>query len=135
MNIQLIRIVGVVVGGTIGGYLSGVIGTYINNKNKKPIKDNKPNIPPIILDKDISDIKINSFDDLLKKEIEIQSAQNELNNKIEKNSDNNYDNYYKEYCEILENEKNDSEQETEILFINDAIYDNDFYDYILLIAK
>lgn len=34
MSIQIIRIAGVIIGGTLGGYISGKIGEYIYNKKK-----------------------------------------------------------------------------------------------------
>ena len=118
MSLQIIRITCILIGGTIGGYLSVKIGEYIydNNKKKKPqIENNIEN-----------NQKIKTVEDLMKREIEIQSKPDfDMGIKTESDSDN----YFKDYLEILQNEKK-IQQEKEILFINDAIYDNNYYDYI-----
>ena len=114
MSLQIIRITCILIGGTIGGYLSVKIGEYIydNNKKKKPQIENNQ--------------KIKTVEDLMKREIEIQSKPDfDMGIKTESDSDN----YFKDYLEILQNEKK-IQQEKEILFINDAIYDNNYYDYI-----
>jgi hypothetical protein len=136
MSIQIIRIAGVIIGGTLGGYISGKIGEYIYNKKKIPQIDNSieiNQIPVSSTDKK----KIKSFEDLFDKEIKNQSEQEIINqNKNEHKNDfkSESDNYFDEYLKALENE-NKKIKEKELLFINDAIYDNDYYDYILLVAK
>lgn len=133
MSIQILRIVGIVVGGTLGGYISGKIGEYINNK-KKPQIENKP-ISQDIKNPNISNNeikvnypKINSFDDLLKREIELQKEE-----QINQSEQVNPDSYYLDYIKALEIEL--EKQEEEKLFVNDAIYDGDFYDYFILLSK
>lgn len=135
MSLQIIRIAGVIIGGTLGGYISGKIGEYIFNKNKKiPEIDNNIEINQIPVSSTDDKKKIKSFEDLLQREIKTQSNQDLIikndNNSIESQSDN----YYQDYLRALEDE-NKKLKEKEMLFINDSIYDNDFYDYILLVSK
>lgn len=136
MSIQIIKIAGIIIGGTIGGYLSGKFGEYFYGDNKKKI-------PQIDTNKEIKQIPINSskdekittFEELINREIKNQNNPN--NNDYDEISDYNLmcDIYNKEYLNILKKENKKIQKEKEILFINDAIYDNDYYDYILLVAK
>ena len=78
MSLQIIRIAGVIIGGTLGGYISGKIGEYIynNNKDKKiPKIDNKIEINQIPVSSSDDNKKTKSFEDLLNREIKIQSEQ------------------------------------------------------------
>ena len=136
MSLQIIRIAGIIIGGTLGGYISGKIGEYIyNKKNKFPQIENKIEINQIPVSSDDDKKKIKSFEDLLNKEIKKQSNHENINNNDTEsdNNDTESNNYFKNYLEALENEK--KLKEKEMLFINDAIYDNDYYDCIFLIAK
>jgi hypothetical protein len=150
MSLQIIRIAGIIIGGTLGGYISGKIGEYIyNKKNKFPQIENKIEINQIPVSSDDDKKKIKSSKDLLNKEIKNQSNHENINNNDTEsdnndtesdnndtesdNNDTESDNYFKNYLEALENEK--KLKEKEMLFINDAIYDNDYYDCIFLIAK
>lgn len=136
MSLQILRIVGVIVGGTLGGYISGKIGEYIyNKKNKLPQIDNSIEINQIPVSSSNEKKKINTFEDILNREVNTQIDKNNTNtntntNKIESDSDV----YFNDYLKALEDEKKKL-QEKELLFINDAIYDNNYYDYILLVAK
>ena len=138
MSLQIIRIAGVIIGGTLGGYISGKIGEYIynNNKDKKiPKIDNKIEINQIPVSSSDDNKKTKSFEDLLNREIKIQSEQDLIIDNYKKKPEQiELDNYYLDYLKALE-EENKHSKEKEILFINDAIYDNDFYDYILLVSR
>ena len=136
MSIQIIRIVGVIIGGTLGGYVSGKIGEYIYNKNIKiPKIENSIGIEQIPVSSSDDKKKIKSFEELLNREIKIQSDQDlNIENNEKKSGGTEQDNYYMDYLQALQDE-NKKLKEKEILFINDSIYDNDFYDYILLVSK
>jgi hypothetical protein len=135
MSIQIIRIAGVIIGGTLGGYISSKIGEYINNKNKKIQEiDNSIEINQIPVSSTDDKKKIKSFEDLLQKEIKVQSEQDLIIKNNNSSIETETDNYYQNYLKALEDE-NKKLKEKEMLFINDSIYDNDFYDYILLISK
>lgn len=132
-----LRFAGIIIGGTLGGYISGKIGEYIYKK-KLPQIENNIEINQIPVSSSDDTKKIKSFKELLNDEIKMSS--NEKVNKIETNISNTnemeieIDNYFNNYLKALENEKK-KQQEKEMLFINDSLYDNDYYDYIMLVAK
>lgn len=134
-----LRFAGIIIGGTLGGYISGKIGEYIYKKKLPQIENNIENnieINQIPVSSSDDTKKIKSFKELLNDEIKMSS--NEKVNKIETNISNTneieIDNYFNNYLKALENEKK-KQQEKEMLFINDSLYDNDYYDYIMLVAK
>ena len=178
MSFQLIRVIGIVVGGTIGSYVSGKIIDYIKNKNEPLSSNTNTNTNTETKNKiQNNDKNINSFEDYFKKEIEfimknpstldeyheheqvnkknsiepynsINNSANNLDNNLDNNLENNLDNNIDtdEFTDFYSNinhkkfESNEAEYDNnndykEQLFINDAIYDNNFYDYIILIAR
>jgi membrane-associated HD superfamily phosphohydrolase len=106
----------------IGGAVGGAIGTFIGDKIYKYVKREAP---PKQIENNSQDIK--SFQDLVNIKLNEQ-----LNNTIaeeEKEKQN-------EVIEINSNKdiEPDDEVEFEIesLFVNDAIYDNNYFDYYSL---
>lgn len=101
MSLQIIRIAGIIIGGTLGGYISGKIGEYIyNKKNKIPQIENKIDIivSPVLSSDDKKIIK--SFEDLFNKEIKNYSNQsNPKNNNNESilGCESESKNYFQEY--------------------------------------
>ena len=121
-----IRIIGGLFGGVVGAYLSGNIYNYFNrNKHTLHIKDKTPpeTSPP---SSNYQNIK--QFDDILNLEIE-----REANNTITK------ENINYERSNSFEFKRNeDKEYTSEMTFINDALYDNnfeDFYQYYIMLGK
>lgn len=138
MSMSIIRIVGVIIGGTIGGYVSGKIGEYIYNK-KTPRIDDNVEITQVPVSSFDHDGKIKNFEDLFNRDIE-QLKNNPLkNNPLENNplyvQTFNKTDIYKNIISNTSQNKNEKNNKNEMLFINDSIYDNDYYDYILLTAR
>lgn len=113
----VIRIIGGVCGGAIGTYISGKIYDYINKKPQLP----PPPIPepPKIFENKIKDVK--SFEEILN--IQIQE-QIDNGNKITYEYDNEHGNTVT-FKNIV--------KERENVFVNDALYDNNYIDYYSLL--
>lgn len=87
MSIYIIRIVGIIFGGTVGGYLSGKLGEYWLIHNKKAIEPNKDNL-------DIKSVNQNiNFDDIIEKnKLEEDITKNKLKVIIENKLENDIKN-------------------------------------------
>lgn len=124
-----IRIIGGVLGGAIGAYLSGHIYEYFN-KNQQPLPKIKDQPPPQSYETKYQHAK--SFEEILN----IQIGEH-ISNKIEtEKSRYEYDNEHGNTFEFKNN--NNKESETEILLINDPLYDNnyeDFYQYYISLGR
>lgn len=107
----------------IGGVVGGAIGTFIGDKIYKYIKPEVSASPKQIEHKPND---VNSFQDLLN--IQLNDQLNNANCE-EKEKQN-------EVIEINSNRNiepdDDFEFEIESLFVNDAIYDNNYFDYYSL---
>lgn len=109
-----IRIVGGVLGGAIGTYISGNIYDYYNKKKPSQIQ------PPEKYEPIIKDAK--TFEEILN----IQVNEHKNNQSV----NNNYD-YDNEYGNIF----NINNEKTEDTYINDALYDCTFYDFYSIIGR
>lgn len=109
----VIRIIGGVCGGAIGTYISGKIYDYINRKPQLPLP------PPEPIKKFETKLEnVKSFEEILN--IQIQEH-------IDNGNKNNYE-YDNEHGNtvIIKNTK-------ETVFVNDALYDNNYIDYYSLL--
>jgi hypothetical protein len=111
----VIRIVGGVCGGAIGTYISGKIYDYFNSRPQINSPETNHQIP--YYENKIKDAK--SFEEILQIQVKEQI---ENCNKY----DYEYDNEYGNTVEI---------KEKEIMFVNDAIYDNNYIDYYSLLFE
>jgi len=110
-----IRIIGGVFGGAIGTFVSGHIYDYFNRNEQPP-----QNQPPENYEHKIKDAK--TFEDILNIQIN-----EHLNNQSIKNN-YEYDNEYGNTIKI-------DIEKPEDTFINDALYDNAFYDFYTIIGR
>lgn len=129
MNAHVIRAIGVIVGGAIGGIVSGQISDYLNPKpksNSTPNSNSNPNSNPNQND----NLKYNSFEDMIQKKYNLELEHQKIS---KSNSETSIDALYQLYSNDKSNEL-DTNASTEIKFINDSIYDGNFYDYYTLIT-
>lgn len=116
MSLSLfIRIVGGVLGGAIGTYISGNIYDYYNKKKPTQIQ------PPEKYDTIIKDVK--TFEEILNSQVNEHK-----NNQSVKN---NYDCDNNKHGNIF----NNNIEKTEDIYINDALYDCTFYDFYSIIGR
>jgi hypothetical protein len=108
-----IRIIGGVFGGAIGTYVSGHIYDYFN-RNRQPMP------PPEKYEPKIKDAK--TFEEILNIQVN-----EHINNQSVKNN-YEYDNEYG-------NTFNINIEKTENTFINDALYDCNFYDFYAIVGR
>jgi len=114
----IIRIIGGVCGGAIGTYISGHIYDYLN-RNRQPIPQ-KPLPPPEKYELKFKDAK--SFEEILN--IQVNEYINNQNGKNDYEYDNEQGNTFNIKVEVPE--------ET---YINDALYDCNFYDFYASIGR
>lgn len=126
MSNLIIRIIGGVCGGAIGLYISGQIYDKLyNNKPPKLLKNTSP--AEISLSQKDNENKakdISSFENILN--IQIQEIQT---NNINDNNLNLKNDTVNISPIIVNNNKNEE------LYINDAIYDNTYYDFYIKIGR
>jgi len=116
----VIRIIGGVCGGAIGTYISGKIYDYINQKPQLPLP---PPEPTKKFETKLENVK--SFEAKLPLVEEILNIQ--IQEHIDNGNKNNYE-YDNEHGNtvIIKNTK-------ETVFVNDALYDNNYIDYYSLL--
>jgi hypothetical protein len=114
----IIRIIGGVCGGAIGTYISGHIYDYLN-RNRQPIPQ-KPLPPPEKYESKFKEAK--TFEEILNNQV------NEyINNQ---NSKNDY-----EYDNEEGNTFNINIKKTEETYVNDTLYDCNFYDFYAIVGR
>jgi hypothetical protein len=116
MSALAIRIIGGVLGGAIGTFISDKIYHFIY----RPVKKLEQQSPPKQFDTKFQDVK--SFEEIVT--IELHEQQNNTPSRDEEHEHITIDTDV--YIDI------ENENESENLFINDAIYDNTYIDYYTL---
>jgi hypothetical protein len=107
----IIRIFGGVFGGAIGTYISGRIYDFLYIRPQPPLTQPPLTQPPLTQPSTHQNKK------------EIKSFEQILENKVKTTNDYEYDNEYGNTIDF------NYKKEDETIFINDALYDNSFFDF------
>lgn len=134
MNVNIIKVIGVIIGGTIGGIVSGRIGNYINAKPKSQSQSqSQPHFPSQSLPNSDDNLKnepkYKNFEEMVQKKYELELEKNISESNVETSVDALYQLYSSEKTDEINDELVESS------FTNDALYDNNFYDYYTLMVN